>query len=197
MEEPYNDLEGYPEEELQQPIEPPKEIREEAPEIGIIRELSPSKVMKQLRMELKGYSWDYEKEKYVRIEGMMPLMNDKGIGKFLTIVSSVVTDLVTFSSYKEEEVNHLTEYVMRQSIPVIYFNWKDYGIKSKSDLKIVTTKLFNLTLAAFKKAMGAGDRNLVRGTVTESMINRQGYSIPASPKRKRSIWSNINPFNSN
>jgi len=192
IENQYRDLDEYP-----KTIEPPIEVKEETPEIGIIRELSPSKVMKQLRMELKGYSWDYEKEKYVRIEGMMPLMNEKGIGKFLTIISSVVTDLVTFSSYKENEVNHLTEFVMRQSIPVIYFNWKDYGIKSKSDLKIVSTKLFNLTLAAFKKAMGAGDRNLVRGTVTESMINRQGYSDPIPTKRRRSIWSNISPFSRN
>jgi len=169
-------------------IAPPLINKEEA-EVGIIRELSPSKVLNQLRMELKGYSWDYEEGRWVKLRE--PLMNEKGIGKYLSIMSSVVTDLVTFSSYSPEEINKLVEYVCEKAIPVIHINYKEYGINDKSDLQIIDIQIFNLTKAAFHKALGAGDRNVIRGTYGEQMMYRFGYP---TPKKEQSFFSRINPF---
>lgn len=172
-------------------VTPPK-IKEEAAEIGIIRELSPKKVLEQLRQNLKGYFWDYEKKEYVKIEGMEALMNEKGISKYLSIMSSVITDLVTFSNYKDTEINELTLYVCDKAIPTIHINYKEYGIKAKSDLEIIDIQIFNLTLAAFKKAVGAGDRSVVRGTVSEDIRSRYGsYPIP---QQERGFLSKMNPF---
>ncbi|MBA7490699.1 hypothetical protein ES702_01240 [subsurface metagenome] len=167
--------------------------REEASEIGIIRELSPKKILEQLRMNLKGYFWDYEQKGYIRIQGFTPLMNDKGIAKYLSIMSSVITDLVTFSNYQADEINRLTLYVCDKAIPTIHINYKDFGIKDKSDLQIIDIQIFNLTLAAFKKAVGAGDRNVVRGTVSESMINRQMMQPQFQPQQQ-GFLSKLNPF---
>jgi len=181
----YKNFEEVPEEEIMPPI-----MKKEEAEVGIIRELSPLKVLNQLRMELKGYYWDYDEEKWIKLRE--PLMNDKGIGKYLAIVSSVVTDLVTFSNYLPEEINKLVEYVCEKAIPVIHINYKEYGIKDKSDLQIIDIQIFNLTKAAFHKALGAGDRNVIRGTYGEQMMYRFGY--PA-PKKERGFFSKINPFN--
>lgn len=133
-------------------------------EVGIIKELSPKKVLEQVYMKLKGYEYDYEKQDYVKIPGIQPLMNDRGISKYISILSSVITDLVTFSNYRQEEIKELTLYVCEQAIPTIHINYKEYGIQEKSDLKIIDVQIFNLTYAAFKKAVGAGDRNVIRGT---------------------------------
>jgi len=46
-------------------------------------------------------------------------------------------------------------------------------------------------LAAFKKAVGAGDRNVVRETISESITQRQGYG---GGQEKRGFLSKINPF---
>lgn len=169
-----------------QPVIPPREKREESAEVGIIRELSPLKVINQLRMQLKGYSWDYDESKWVKTRD--PLMNDKGIGKYLSIISAIVSDLVTFSSYNPNEINPLVEYVCERAIPVIYVNYREYGIQEKSDLPIIDIQIFNLTKAAFHKAMGAGDRNVVRGTFGEQMMYK--YDIP----RKKGLFSKINPL---
>jgi len=174
-------------------ILPPQEEKEESAEIGIIRELSPKKVLEQLRMNLKGYFWDYEQKKYVKLEGFTPLLNDKGIAKYLSIMASVITDLVTFSNYKDDEINSLTLYVCDKALPTIHINYKEYGIVEKSDLQIIDIQIFNLTLAAFKKAVGAGDRNVVRGTIQESMITRQGYQ-PQAQMREKGFLGKINPF---
>lgn len=179
---------------VEHPEMPPQVREEESPEIGIIRELSQTrKVLEQIRMEMKGYFWDHAEKKYVKQDGMEPLMNDKGISKYLSIIAPFVSDLTTFSNYKSDEINKYVNYICKMSIPTIYLNYKEYGIQSKSDLKYVCTQLFIYASGAFRKAVGAGDRNVIRGTITESMMTRQGY--PAQyPQRERGFLSKINPF---
>jgi len=183
-------MENIPElnDERIEEVIPPIKDKEEGSEVGIIRELSPMKVLYTLRMNLKGYYWDYQEDKWIKLRD--PLMNDEGISKYLAIISSVVTDLVTFSSYKPEEINDLVEYVCEKAIPVIHINYKEFGIKDKSDLQIIDIQLFNLTKAAFHKALGAGDRNVIRGTYGEHIMAKYGYPAP----QEKSLLSKINPF---
>jgi len=180
------------EEPAQKVVYPQQEKEKESAEIGIIKELSPKKVLEQLRMNLKGFFYDYEKKAYVKIQGFEPLLNDTGIAKYLSIMASIITDLVTFSNYKDDEINSLTLYVCDKALPTIHINYKEYGIQNKSDLQIIDIQIFNLTLAAFKKAVGAGDRNVVRGTISENIASRMGYG--QMPVQKQSFLSKINPF---
>jgi hypothetical protein len=172
-------------------ISPPSYDDRDRNEIGIIKEMSPRKVLEQLRMNIKGYYWDSDKKEYIKIPGMHPLMNDKGISKYLSIMSSVITDLVTFSNYKDSEINRLTEYICEKIIPTIHINYVEYGIQEKSDLPIIDVQIFNLTLASFKKAVGAGDRNLVRGVTTENISQRPSNY---NEERRGGFFSKFNPF---
>ena len=183
------------ENEFQQSVMPPQfKEDKEAAEIGVIRELSPKKVLEQLRMNLKGHYYDYEKKMYKKIEGFEPLLNDRGIAKYLAIMSSVVTDLITFSSYSQEEIPNLTLFVCDKALPVIHINYKEYGIKEKSDLQIIDIQIFNLTLAAFKKAVGAGDRSVIGRTISESIVSRSGMINPIREERQGGFLSRLNPF---
>lgn len=173
---------------------PPMYGQNNGSEIGIIKELSPKKVLEQLRMNLKGFYFDTDKKEYVKIPGMEPLMNDKGIAKYLSVMGSVITDLVTFSNYQASEINQLTLYVCEKVIPTIHINYKEYGIKEKSDLQILDVQIFNLTLASFKKGLGSGDRNVIRGVISESIANSPiypeespggGFLAKLNPFRKR------------
>jgi len=181
MEEPYS-------------VMPPQIEREENPEIGIIRELSQAKkVLEQIRMEMKGFFWDHLKKEYVKQPGMEPLMNDLGISKYLSIIAPFVSDLTTFSNYRPDEINKYIRYICKQSIPTIYLNYKEYGIKSKSDLKYISTQLLIYASGAFRKALGAGDRNVIRGTISESMVTRQGYP-QQQYQGDKGFLSKMNPF---
>lgn len=171
-------------------VSPP--ASQEAEGIGIIREMSPKKVMEQIRMNMKGYSWDYEQDKYIRVNN--PLMNELGISKYLSIIGSVVTDLLTFSAFKEEEIAQLVLYVCDKAIPTIHVNWREYGIKDKSDLQIIDIQIFNLTNSAFHKAIGGGDRSLIRGTVSEAMMHKNYEQGGEMQQRERGFLSRLNPF---
>ena len=174
---------------------PQNQEKDEGKEIGVIRELSPRRVLEQLRMNLKGWFFDYEEKKYIPVVGFEPLMNDKGIAKYLSIVSSVITDLVTFSNFNMEEIPKLTLFVCDSAIPVIYLNYREYGVRQKSDLPIITIQIFNLTLAAFKKAVGAGDRGVIGRTISENIMTRSGiFDNPRQMEERRGFFSKINPF---
>lgn len=162
----------------------------------IIRELSSRKVLEQLRMNLKGYFFDWDTKKYKKIEGFEPLMNDKGISKYLSIISSVVSDVTTFSNYSADEIPQLALYVCDKAIPTIHINYKDYGIKNKSDLQIIDIQILSLTLGALKKALGAGDRGVIGRTIQENIMNRQGLgNLNNLAKEERGgFLSKLNPF---
>lgn len=190
-----NQFSEYGTGDARQVMAPQFRDQRESPEIGVIRELSPKKVLEQVRMNLKGFFWDYEQNAYVKIDGFEPLLNDRGIAKYLSIISAVVTDLVTFSSYNEKEVPALVLFVCDKAIPVIHVNYKEYGIKEKSDLQIIDIQIFNLTLSAFKKAVGAGDRSVIGRTIQESIVNRSGSVQPIrNEERRMGFFQRLNPF---
>jgi len=178
----------------QQPygVMPPqyKEDRE-SPEIGVIRELSPRKVLEQLEMNLRGFFYDYELKKYVKKENYDPLMNEKAIAKFISVASAFISDIVTFSTYSIEEINARVQYVCESILPTFYINYQEYGIKEKSDLFLIETKVFVMCDAAFRKAMGGGDRAVIRGTLSENI--RSG-TINQMGGEKKGIFSRLNPF---
>ena len=172
-------------------INPTPSEKDDEKEIGIIRELSPRKVIEQLRMNLKGYEFDPEKSKWVKV--LEPLMNERGINKFLWIVKSAgVTELLTFSNYKPDDISRRVSFICHQTIPVIYIYHKEYGLE-KSDLKIISSLIFNWTEAAFNKAMGAGDRGVINKTISENIMTRAGFNMQPQQESK-GIWSKINPF---
>jgi len=173
-------------------IMPPRQEEVESPEIGIIRELSPKKVLEQLEMNMRGFFYDYEQKRYVKKENFDPLMNEKGIAKFISVVSAFISDIVTFSTYSSDEINKRVDYVCTSIIPTIYINYKEYGIKEKSDLFLIETKIFVMCDGAFRKAMGGGDRSVIRGTLSENIMTRSG-NMPMG-EAKKGFFSRINPF---
>lgn len=172
---------------------PPQEGREEPAEIGIIRELSPLKILLRVRENLQGRFYDEETKEYKQLEGYEPLLNNYGISKYLAILMAPLNDVLTMSNIPPDEVNKLVRFVCRQTIPVMYINYKEWGVKIKSDLQLLSNQIFMMTYGALHKASGAGDRNVVRGTISESIATRQGYPDPY-PQRERGFLSRMNPF---
>ena len=183
-------------EDYGQSVIPPHREEKEAAEIGVIIELSPKKILETLRMNMKGFEWDSEQKKYIKQDGFIQLMNDEGIGRYITAMHSVVTDLVTFSNYKESEIAQLTLYICSQIIPVIHVNYKEYGIKHKSDLNLIDAQILSLTLAAFKKAVGAGDRGVIGRTIQETINTRSGQFQQQQMRGEKGggFFSKMNPF---
>ena len=169
---------------------PPAAEKEEAAEIGIIRELKPDDVLERVEMKLRGFEWS--KTESMWKQRRESLLNDYGINRIMTVLSAV-SEQITFSNYKEKDVPARVRFVCDNIIPVYYINWKKWGIQKKSDLAIIDTILFFFTEASLLQAVGAGHRNIIRGTYGESVTAKTGdYARPADTKR--GFFSKINPF---
>ncbi len=169
---------------------PPKMNKDEN-SVGIIKELSARKVFEQIRHQLYGEFWDSENKKWEKIPYYEPLMNDYGTAYVLRVLSSHLTDIITFSSYKEEDVPSMVMKIMRSIVPNIYINYKDFGIKNKTDIPTITNEIFVLICSAFRKSIGAGDRGVIGRTITEEIRGMSG-SFPNV--EKEGFLKRLNPF---
>ena len=65
----------------------------------------------------------------------------------------------------------------------------------KTNLQILDVQLLYMTLAALKKALGAGDRGVIGRTISENIMTRAGILNPLSGREeKKGFFSKINPF---
>lgn len=174
-------------------LTPPPEKRDAETEIGIIKELSPAKIIEQIRMQLKGFEYDYLEDKWIKIAE--PMMNEKGIKYFIWSVRSAgVTDITTFSNYAPDEISKRVEFVVCQAIPIMYLWHKEFGIEKQS-LPIITSFLFTLSESSFKKSQNAGDRSVIGRTIQEQIMNRSQFAnMGFQPQERPSLLQSLNPF---
>ncbi|KKL90149.1 hypothetical protein LCGC14_1907550, partial [marine sediment metagenome] len=69
----------------------------------------------------------------------------------------------------KELIHRLVMMQIRNATINFHINWEDYGITSKTDIKIITDKLLILGLSCFYKALGAGDRGAATRNISESI----------------------------
>ena len=159
--------------------------------IGIIKELDPKNQLNLVRHYLNGEEWDDREKKYIK--SFDPVMNEKGVSKFISILAACVSSLTTFSHFREDDISKLALYICKNAIPVIYVYYKEYGITDKSNLSILDSQLLIMTLSALRKAYGAGDRSVIGRTISESINS----SMPQPFRDRRNIIDRINPFGTN
>lgn len=154
----------------------------EQPEIGIIKGLSPDKVLERIEYRLRGYSWNAGKKEWYKIRD--PIMNEEGIQNIIQILASV-SEVVTMSNFDKTEIPILVYEVIRKNLPYFFVYSEEYQLRP-NDFNIISTTLLTFTLASFKKAQGAGDRNVIRGTLSENILMRQA-STQGPPQGERSM----------
>jgi len=161
-------------------------------EVGIIKELSAFKTLQRIKENLLGRFWNDETKQFEGIKGFKPLMNEFGVNKYLAVLSSFLVDIVTMSNLPAEEINVICLHICENTIPSMYANHAEWGIKNKSDLPILANQIFIMSYGALHKGRGAGDRNVIRGTLTENIVQR---GIPMyQQEEKKGFLSRINPF---
>ena len=143
---------------------------------SLVKELSPKEPLYDIMENLRGKIYDNRLQKYIEVEGATPLMNDEGIDIFFHHATSVINQINTMSNYTTDynKIHLIVRMVIKHAIADFHLNWKDYGIKRKTNITVVTDKLMILGLSAFYHALGAGDRKASTSNISESIntLNR-------------------------
>jgi hypothetical protein len=135
-------------------------------EIGIIKGLSPERLITKIELRLRGYIYNslnrtWEKSR----EG---IMNEVGIGNFLACLQ-VIEDNVAFSFYHEKDIPRYVYYAFAQNYPTFITYANEFDLDYK-DYNIIETVLFHYILSVYMAARHGGHRNAVRGTLSENVM---------------------------
>ncbi len=144
---------------------------------SLVKELSPKEPLYDIMENLRGRIWDNRVQKYVLIEGATPLLNDEGIDIFFQHATSIINQINTMSNFTNDylKIHLIIRMVIKHAVADFHINWRDYGIKRKTNITLITDKLMVLGLSAFYHALGAGDRKASTSNISESIntLNRQ------------------------
>ena len=129
--------------------------RSEERNVSVMNEMNPNKVLHEMMQQMEGKIWNPTTEEYVKVEGTEPLMNKEGRSTFFHFATAIISSIVTMSNYGREEklINNLLRYQIKKAIIHFHLHWKDYGIKRKTKINIVTSNLFILSNGAFRKGL--------------------------------------------
>ena len=112
-------------------------------------------------------------------------MNKAGIDNLWFILDSHINQNVILSHLTEREIGNMMDTIQEDLVDDLSLNWKEYGIKKKSDLDTINNSvLYNIYLA-LKRAEGQNEKNWL-GKI--SVENISGASRLPTP-RKEGFWS--------
>lgn len=157
-------------------------------EIGIIRGLSPERLITKIELRLRGYVYNSLNRTWE--EKRRPIMNNEGIGNFLACIQ-VIEDNVAFSFYHEKDIPRYVYYAFSQNYPTFIVYAKDFELDYK-DYNIIETILFHFILSVYMAARHGGHRNAVRGTLSENVMAKLFEN--GGGQRKKGVGGWLNNF---
>ncbi len=155
---------------------------------SLVRELSPKEPLQDVMENLRGKLWDSKLQTYIDIDGATPLMNDEGRDVFFHFATSMISQINTMSNWTNDytRIHKIVMMIVRDASIHFHLNWRDYKIKRKTQITIITSKLMILGLSAMYHALGAGDRKAATSNISEniSTLSRPDNGNQEQQKRR-------------
>lgn len=141
---------------------------------ALVEQTNPSHILDDVELKLRGFrqKWDGSYEKFGE-----PLMNDRGIGRMLFILSSVVNQNTILSHLEAGEIGNLIMRIDEDIIDDLVLNWKEYGIKDKVLLDSIVDAVVIPAFVSLKRAWKQNEKNWLNKLVLEN-INTSPRAIP-------------------
>ena len=134
-------------------------------------------------------------ERWVRPEGIDPMLNEKGIYSILVDVYSITNQGTILSNLTEDIVSKIVTELGKTVTFKLAMNWKEYECK-KSNLSTIVLIVCNMSYMSLRRGMDQGERNFIKnvGRYTEHITmggGMQGGQQMQGGKKDRKLW---NPF---
>lgn len=149
-------------------IPQPDNPDEKSNQISIIKGLSTENDLTRIELRLRGYTYSFFRNSWIQIR--KPIMNDLGIGNYMAALQAF-GDLAQFSNYEEKEIPKLVCLFFEDNYPT-FILYADKFELNPQDFNVINTGLKFYALSVLKNAKNAGHRNVVRGTLSENVLQR-------------------------
>jgi hypothetical protein len=153
-------------------------------QVSIIKGLSTDNDLIKIELGLRGYSYNAFRRAWVLTR--KPVMNDFGIGNFITTLRGI-GDIVNFSYYEKADIPKLALLFFSDNYPNYLVYSKEFELSPK-DFNVIKTILQFWCLSVLNNAKNAGHRNVVRGTLSEGILAR-ALGSGTEEKKKKGFFS--------
>lgn len=145
----------------------------------LVQQTNPRKIVQDIILRLRGLDKKPNGD-YIKIAEAK--VNKIGQDNLWFILDSHINQGVILSHLKEDEIIKMMMVLRDDLVDDLSLNWREYGIKKKTDLDTITNSiLFNVFLA-LKRAEGQNEKNWLGRISVENISG--GPRIP--PQRKNS-----------
>lgn len=150
----------------------------------LVNQTNPNKVVDEIILTLQG---KVKREDGSVITKHEALMNEEGIRKAELVLRTTVNQGTTLSHLEKEDIAVIMLSFANSYADALALNWKEYGIKEKSDLDLIFNMVTLPCFLALKRAEGQNEKNWLGRISVENINNAPHIQAP----KKDSIWSKI------
>jgi len=163
---------------------------------NLLKQLSPEQSLIKEIHYMRGEIWNEQNQQFEKVEGIKPLMNNKGINIFWHIISSVLNPIVAFSNYRADTkiIHNLVLMQIKKADAIFHLRWRDFEIAGKTEIALVVDKVLTLILSAYYQALGAGHRKAGTSNISENLSTLIRPIEEEQQKKRGGIFSRINPL---
>lgn len=167
-------------------VTPRAEGQQDNAEGVVIRGLGSDTYIQEAYLILSGYMKDpFQNNTWAPFRD--PIMNKTGIGNFIKILH--VLRRIEFSNFDKDKTPPLIFNYYRTNIIQFLAYHNEFDLREE-DYNVIKTELMYACLAAFHNAHAAGHRNVVRGTMSESVFLK-ALGAGADGEKKKGLFGFI------
>ena len=150
---------------------------------ALVEQTNPSHILEDVEQKLRGKKPMMDGS-YQKIGE--PLMNEKGIGRMIFTLSSVVNQNTILYHLENQEIGNIIVRLSNDIIDDLVLNWQDYGIVDKILLDSIVDAVIFPAFASLKRAWKQNEKNWLNKTVVESIS-----SSPRPYLKKEGVFSKL------
>jgi len=143
----------------------------------LVEQTNPKKIVKDIVLRLKGMEVLPNGQETKVGE---PKMNQKGIEKMSFLLESHINQNVILSHLNEAEIGNMINILSEDLVDSLALNWREFGIKDKTDLDDINNSILMNVFLALKRAEGQNEKNWL-GKISVENIG-SGSQMPGVKK---------------
>ena len=132
----------------------------------LFEKIKPEQVITEMRNRLMGR--DFINERWIDVKQLGGIsISEQGAWEISNLMFTVSNQSVSLSNLTEKKVERLALETAREGMYRMVSNWRQYGITSASQIRLIGRMILNTSRITLMQAMNEGIRVLLKGTMQE------------------------------
>jgi len=149
----------------------------------LVDQTNPKRIVREIILRLRGVE---ERADGTLVKVAEPKINKVGVDNIWFILDSHINQNVILSHLEARDIGNIMDAVQSDLVDDLSLNWREYGIKKKTDLDTINNSVLTNVFLALKRAEGQNEKNWI-GKISVENIS----SSPRFNADKKGSWKDM------